>query len=99
MLLQVLHSTRALDSTLAVFTSYYAISVPRPSLGGYLRELTRHHVPGLGLLRESDRAQYKRTIVDKRNLYMHEAGTFPSRGEISFLLSEMHACLARVLAL
>jgi hypothetical protein len=37
------------------------------------------------------------SIVDVRNVYMHEAGAFPAiDSKVQVLVSEMHACLAAV---
>ena len=50
-LLQVLHSTRALDTSLQQFTTRHQVPPHgNPSLGGYLRGLDRHHRPAVRLL-------------------------------------------------
>src|SRR5262249_60195553 len=77
-LLQVLHSTRALDTSLKEFTNLHAIPVPNPSLGGYLVALESNR-PGrrLRLLPRAQRLHYQATIVGPRNRYMHDAGAYP----------------------
>ena len=101
-LLEVLHSTRALDTTLAVFVGHHNCHSPRHrnapnSLGGYLYALRDHSVPGLQRIAEPHRANFQQQIVAIRNRYMHEAGSMPTNDtDIQSLLSEMHACLALV---
>lgn len=99
-LLQILHLTRALDSTLAEFTDYYDCKGQKPTLGAYLRNLTNHCSPLINKLPEASRKRYQKAIVDKRNNYMHNAGEFPANShEITVLLQEMSTCMAEVLAL
>ncbi len=100
-LLQILHTTRSLDSSLACFLNHHGITPNRKSLGGYLIELETIPVPGpIGALPAASRTRYQQNIVKLRNRYMHEAGAFPATdGEIMTLLSEMHSCLTDVLNL
>ena len=99
-LLHVLHTTRVLDTTLQEFLQQRAIPAPvPPNLRAYLNKLTNHGAAGVGTLPTSRRDHYKHSIVDKRNLYMHQADTFPSKVEADRLLAEMHACVAEVLRL
>jgi hypothetical protein len=100
LLLQVLHSTRALDTALKVFVRFHSITVRKPSLGGYLHALTTHSLAHLRQLPQTRRDDFQNTIVRPRNKYLHEAGTNPSNHhEILSLLSEMQVCLIEVLNL
>lgn len=99
-LLQVLHSTRGLDSALSAFVRINSLHVQVPALGGYLKSLTEHSNPALNSLSQAERSRFQREIVNIRNKYMHEAGSFPNQEQVvTNLLSEMHACLSRVTAL
>jgi hypothetical protein len=107
-LLQVLHSTRALDSALSAFIGQRWSSLmppvppnPRRSLGGYLVWLSTHTETGrIARLPIASQSRYQRTIVDIRNRYMHEAGATPRNdAEIDRLLSEMQLCISQVVAL
>ncbi len=99
-LLQVLHSTRALDSFLAAFLDSYGCRGGSHSLGGYLVVLESHQNNRLGRLRQGKARHYQRTIVDKRNVYMHKAGSNPANGqEVIVMLREMETCLSEVVAL
>jgi len=97
-LLQVLHSTRAMDTTLATFLAFHNIMSGR-SLGGYINKLGQSNPP-LRQLSPGEVQQYQNDIVNLRNEYMHRAGGFPGGdSEITALLSNMHACLTRILNL
>jgi hypothetical protein len=100
-LLQILHSTRALDSTLAAFLDHYGHRGTSNSLGGYLHALSQL-TPGKTPNKLSDRARlrFQKNIVDDRNRYMHGSGEYPlDDTEIRKLLAEMQDCLATILAL
>jgi len=99
-LLQVLHSTRALDSTLQEFTDLHGCLPSRPSLGRCLYALKSGNCASLEQICEQERHHYQTQIVDLRNRYMHEAGLMPANdSEVLTLLAEMEACLQRVLSL
>lgn len=100
-LLQVLHTTRALDSALKCFLTHHGIPLGGRSLGSYLTGLKNNagHTT-LSPLLEVSRLRYQTNIADPRNQYMHQAGAYPNTdGDIMTLVSEMHACLTEVLAL
>jgi hypothetical protein len=100
-ILEVLHSTRALDTTLSAFVGHYrclpAAGNTPDSLGGYLVALEQHRVPGLGQMPGLQRRHFQTSIVNVRNTYMHRAGAFPpSDRDVQLLLAEMNTCLAVV---
>ncbi len=99
-LLHVLHSTRTLDTFLYAFTDYHGCRGNAHALGRYLTQLVNHQVATIQRLPIAERNRFQAAIVNLRNRYMHQAGEFPANvNEISLLLSEMDACLARVLSL
>src|SRR5262245_17685422 len=81
-LLQILHSTRALDSSLAAIVVSYIGTANCPdhsqSLGGYLVALANHWNGRLRKLPESRRLHFQEKIANVRNRYMHKAGEFPA---------------------
>lgn len=103
-LLQILHLTRALDTTLAEIAAVVERRTGRhlarnqKSLGGYLRFLV---VPQAGRagLPAGRAATFQLRIVKVRNKYMHEAGTSPSALELNALRGEMQACVSEVVRL
>jgi hypothetical protein len=97
-LLQVLHSTRGLDTCLARFVTYHNVPLNRaPALGSYLHALTQHRLAVISRLLQADQRRYQNSIVNERNRYMHEAGTAPvNDAEVETLLSEMDHCLTTV---
>lgn len=99
-LLQVLHTTRALDSSLRAFLLQRHVPLNgAAALGGYLTRLANHGANGVGQLSERRRASFQATIVDPRNRFMHSADAYPTRWEADRLLNEMYSCLSEVLAL
>ena len=93
-LLQVLHSTRALDSALASLVQA-AGGNPANSLGRMLNQLETTGIHG-NRLTPGTATSYQSRIVNVRNRYMHEAGAFPvAPSEISALLNQMDACLTQ----
>lgn len=103
-LLEVVHSARALDSSLKAFVQHHGCQETGKRLpcamGGYLHALEKHSVVGLGKISAIQRKQFQTAIVDIRNRFLHEAGAFPlTDKEVDTLLSDMHACLAAVAAL
>ena len=104
-LLQVLHSTRALDTALAEFVRVRCASQPNtPSLGGYLsllrsRGTSAHGGRPSAKLSNTQYDAYDRSVVRPRNRYMHQAGAYPPDQELTRLLDQMHACLSDVLRL
>ncbi len=100
-LFQVLFSSRALDTSLAVFLRNKGIAIPNQSrnLRGYLHLLLQHRTH-VGSITYAEYTGYQHRIVRPRNRYMHEAGASPAGSyEVMCLLNEMHSCLARVLGL
>lgn len=99
-LLQILHSTRALDSFLSEFTNYYGCRGTNHSLGSYLRSLENHASPRIARLKTGRSQYYQNKIVNQRNHYMHEAGASPSNDkEIASILAEMQVCLVEISSL
>ena len=93
-LLGLLHTTRALDTTLReVVKDKGWLSPKYQSLGGYLNALQNNQI-----ISPSECSQWRQSIVDRRNKYMHSAGAMPTQLETDAILSEMQACVAVVLA-
>lgn len=91
-LLAVVHTTRALDTTLSEIIIFKAWQSRNRSLGSYLSALQSHRI-----ISNAEHQRYKQEIVDKRNKYMHEAGAMPSQLDANKVLNEMHACLSTIL--
>lgn len=94
-LLKVLHTTRALDTSLNVVIMHKAWNgaTDPNSLGSYLKILANK-----GVLTPRQGKDFQRTIVKKRNKYMHQAGAMPDKLEADSILSEMQSCLVIVLS-
>jgi hypothetical protein len=103
-LMEVLHSTRALDTALAVFVDHHGClpsNGRKPTgLGQYLYALRDHSVSGLSRLAEGHRQRFNAAIARPRNRYLHQAATFPaSDAETQVLLAEMAALVTVVIRL
>jgi hypothetical protein len=104
-LLEIVHSARALDTALLGFITHYNC-LPKgqtklpTTLGGYLIALKEHKNASIGQLTEAQTLHFQAQIVNQRNIYMHQAFTFPGTDQAVFILiAEMHSCLTVVLAL
>lgn len=99
-LLQILHSTRGLDTALATFARLHSITAHPPSLGSYLHSFSNHTKVGLQRLSQQERKRFQSEIVDKRNIFMHKAGIYPNQEQVVLIIiSEMQECLTRISAL
>lgn len=99
-ILKILHSTRALDSTLKAILDHYHIRNGKHSIGQYIIQFTVHTNPALGKLSPSERAKYQREIADIRNTHLHNADSYPRNdSEVFQLISEMQALITRVTGL
>ncbi|MGN6293916.1 MAG: hypothetical protein ACTHMV_14315 [Chitinophagaceae bacterium] len=99
-LLKVLHSTRALDSTLRAVLDHHGIRNSSHSIGKYLTQLATHNSSSLGRLTQSERHKYQNTVANIRNLHLHSADSYPKNdSEVNDLISEMQALMTRVAGL
>lgn len=99
-ILKILHSTRALDSTLKSILDYHGIRNNSNSIGQYLWKFRRHTSTAIGKLSGAERKNYQVNIADKRNNYLHNADTYPrSESEVYEIISEMQALVLRVTSL
>jgi hypothetical protein len=91
-LLQVLHSTRALDSSLKIALSVIGVT-PSYSIG---KHLDQFH--STGRITKASATRYKHRIASVRNRYMHEANAFPSSSkDADQLVAEIETCLVDIL--
>lgn len=98
-LLQVLHSTRGLDTFLGEFLKRHGIGAGK-SLGSHLHKLKSHSCATIGQIDAPYRARFQGSVVDPRNKYMHNAGVSPANdAEVQTLLSEMDSLLVIVTTL
>lgn len=99
-ILKILHSTRALDSTLKSFLDHYGIRNGKHALGQYLIQLAYHNDHRIGKISNNERAQFQNSIVNHRNTHLHQADSYPSNdSEVSQIICEMETLLSRVLTL
>ena len=96
---KVLHITRAMDTGMRTFLEINGVTPSGHSMGNYLADLRKGKTGYFTRLSGglSDRIQEK--IVDKRNKYMHTAGTFPSVSETSQIEEDVASYLQTILNL
>lgn len=92
-LLGLLHTTRALDTSLRELLIQKGWFNSETGLGGYLTNLEKRSV-----LTAAEHVRWRRSIADVRNKVMHTAGEMPTQLQSDAVLSEMEACLVIVLA-
>ncbi|WDG18181.1 hypothetical protein [Microbacterium sp. Clip185] len=93
-LLKLLHTTRALDTTLReVLTHKGWANSQMYSLGSYLRSFRDNNV-----ISHAEVLAWTNSIVNPRNKFMHSAGAMPNQLESDSVLSEMESCLTVILA-
>lgn len=90
-LLSVLHTTRVLDTTLSELLRLKGWAAGH-SLGDYLKLLRTKSV-----LQPAEYDAWMKSIVNRRNRYMHEAGEMPDQVQADTLLSEMQSCVTVIL--
>ncbi len=99
-ILKILHSTRALDSTLKAILDHHLVRNGKYSIGQYITQFSIHTLPTLGKLSPSEKAKYQREIADIRNTHLHNADSYPKNdSEVNQLISEMQALITRVTSL
>lgn len=99
-ILQILHSTRALDSTLRAILDHYSIRGDADALGKYLYKFRDHRNRHISNICDATRMHYQTTIVQIRNLHLHNAGSYPNNDlDVYALIGEMNALLALIATL
>lgn len=99
-ILKILHSTRALDSTLKSILDHHHIRNGKHSIGQYITQLTIHNSTSLGKLSQSERSKFQTSIADVRNTHLHTADSYPQNDrEVNELISEMQSLITRVASL
>lgn len=96
-LLQTLHSTRAFDTALNRILVYHGL-MPEVAIGKMLRQLNRLAPSSPYRLPDQFYHQWRQSIGNVRNRFMHEADAYPSnQREVDALVGEIHGCLLVVL--
>ncbi|TBW25634.1 hypothetical protein [Gramella sp. KN1008] len=100
-LIQIFFSSRAIDTSLKTFLDRHGLrGSTEYSIGKYLDKLHSHNRTQLGNLSRSERDQYKRSIANVRNGYLHQANTYPNGNQdVNLLLSEIETLLSVMVTL
>lgn len=96
-LLQVIHAGRSIDTCLSLILIDNGI-VPSHGIGGKLKQLKSLNPSTRGYLDHATATAFGKSIANKRNIYAHRAGAFPtSTSEVDTFVAEVHACLTMLL--
>lgn len=87
---KVLHSTRALDTSLRTLLEHFRVPYGNtPALGPYVNAICNDRT---GCFKQMDGnfiTRIKTKIIEKRNLYMHTSGAYPNKNETEMLLHDI----------
>lgn len=93
-LLQAIHATRALDTSLGALLTLHGVA-PEHSLGPRMSQMANLPTHLRGHLPQSLVIGFRKSICDKRNKCVHNADHYPaSSQEIDVLVSDIQTCLS-----
>lgn len=101
-LYRVFHATRAFDTGLWVFLEmFHHRSMGSHSISDYVGDLQRNVTAATGFRQLSGdvAAKIKDEVTNKRNLYCHESGEFPTKAQANFVVSKILEYYSLVLGL
>ena len=96
---QVLHAARAFDSCLRLFLDKMECLGDEHSMGEYVKKLQNSESLRFKQLDGNLATLIKTEVIDKRNRYMHAAGTFPTQGEANYVIAKTIDYMNRILSL
>lgn len=100
MLNKVLHATRAMDTGMRTFLELHdAMPISQYSMGAYLKALRKGKANQFDRLNQGLAARIQQDFVDKRNVFLHAAGKFPSKREAELLVSDAISYLQTIINL
>ena len=91
-LYRVLHATRAFDTGLWIFLEKFHHRSPGShSISDYVGDLQRNVTAATGFRQLSGdvATKIKDEVTNKRNLYCHESGEFPTKAEANFVIGKI----------
>jgi len=91
-LYKILHSARALELSLKTFLDIYGVLPTLKkdwTLGGYLKALSVGANGCFSRLNGGLKERFQKTLVNKRNQYLHVAGNFPSNKSLEEYLENI----------
>ena len=96
---KVLHTTRAMDTGMRTFLEINELIPSGHSMGDYLSDLRKGKAGKFGRLNGNISKRIQEKVVDKRNRYMHAAGTFPSKCEADQIAEDVASYLQTIINL
>lgn len=100
MLNKVLHSTRAMDTGMKTFLGVFdALDNVERSMGGYLKRLKQGKEHCFSRMNGGLSKRIMNDVVDKRNRFLHAAGTYPTKSEAEQIVSDVESYLQTIIDL
>lgn len=96
---KVLHSTRAMDTGMRAILDRYAVIPGQKSMGGYLAEFRKGKSGCFARLSGSLSQRIQDDVVEKRNIFMHAAGQYPTPAQMTQMLSDVNSYLQTIINL
>lgn len=96
---KVLHSTRAMDTGMRAILDRYAVVPGQKSMGGYLAEFRKGKSGCFARLNGSLSQRIQDDVVEKRNIFMHAAGQYPTPAQMTQILGDVNSYLQTIINL
>lgn len=100
MLNKVLHSTRAMDTSMrTILELFNAMPRKQYSMGSYIAQFQKGKDKCFGKLNGSLAYRIQTSVVEKRNKYLHAAGQYPTKQEAEQIVNDVESYLQTILNL
>ena len=96
---KVQHATRAMDTGMRAILDRYAVIPGQKSMGGYLAEFRKGKSGCFARLSVSLSQRIQDDVVEKRNIFMHAAGQYPTPAQMTQMLSDVNSYLQTIINL
>ena len=96
---KVLHATRAMDTGMRAILDRYAVVPGQKSMGGYLAEFRKGKNGCFARLNGELSQRIQDDVVEKRNIFMHAAGKYPTPAQTNRMLSDVNSYLQTIINL
>ncbi|MCH5224598.1 MAG: hypothetical protein J1D77_01315 [Muribaculaceae bacterium] len=96
---KVLHATRGFDTGLKTILEHFGTPLTSRSLRGYLNILKNGKTGCYPKLNGNFITRIQTDVVDKRNIFMHAAGQFPSKREAEQISGDIATYFQNILSL
>lgn len=96
---KVLHATRAMDTGMRAILDRFAVVPGQKSMGGYLAEFRRGKNGCFSRLNGDLSQRIQDDVVEKRNVFMHAAGQYPTPAQMTQMLGDVNSYMQTIINL